>query len=81
MLTFLNYRLRACYDAGDWSGMVAAVADHFRLPAPDDVMLRSSGSRWRWICIYCNNTAYCYYADGSASASPARVQEPYAVIG
>jgi len=81
MVNFLNCRLRACYDWQDWSGMVAAVADHFRVAAPEDVLLRGSGLRWRWICIYFNNTAYCYYADGSSSVSPVRTQEPYAVIG
>lgn len=81
MVNFLNARLRACYAAGDWSGMVAAVAEHFRIPPTEEVLLRINGQRWRWICIYCNNTAYCYYADGCESASPVRVQEPYSIIG
>jgi len=80
MNTALTRQLDAMHRAGDWSGMVQAVADHFRVPVPEEIQLRIAAYKWRWVCLHCKNFLYCYYAAGNESVSSAPHGQ-YAIIG
>jgi hypothetical protein len=55
-------------DAGDKTGMIAAIAHYFGIPLPNNVRdMRDKGDAWSLLVISYGNNCYYFYANGSSS--------------